>query len=73
MVEQPRPDIPVFIVKSDSGKELTLHINQLLPLGENEATEEEKETNMHNESVKEKDHEVVKQDSLNGTKDALSG
>ena len=43
VVEQPRPDIPVFIVKSDSGKELILHRNQLLPLGEKEETAEEKE------------------------------
>ena len=73
VVEQPRPDIPVFIVKSDSGKELTLHRNQLLPLGEKEETAEKREKNMQHESVQEKEHEVVKQDSLKGKKDASGG
>ena len=73
VVEQPTPDIPVFIVKSDSGKELTLHWDQLLPLGEKEKTAEKKGKNTQHESVQEKEHEVVKQDSLNGNKDASSG
>ena len=73
VVEQPRPDIPMFTVKSDSGKELTLHRNQLLPLGEKEETAEEKEKNMQRESGQEKEPEVVKQDSLNGKRDASGG
>ena len=60
-------------MKSDSGKELTLHRNQLLPLGEKEETAEEKEKNMQRESVQEKEHEIVivKQDSLNGKKGCI--
>ena len=44
-----------------------------MPLGEKEETAEEKKKNMQHESVQEKEPEVVKQDSLNGKKDASSG
>lgn len=33
VIEQPRPDIPVFRIKSGSGVEKTLHRNHLLPIG----------------------------------------
>ena len=39
VVEQPNPEIPVYVVKSDdSGKKRTLHRNLLLPLGRNRTT-----------------------------------
>ena len=36
VIEQPIPDIPVYNVKSDNGKELSLHRNNLLPIHEKE-------------------------------------
>ena len=71
VIKQPIPDIPVRDVKSDNGKELSRHRNQLLPIHEEKAVGDTEENDKHNSAGK-RDHVVANQDSSEQTKDASS-
>ena len=68
IIEQPIKDIPVFKLKSEKGKELTLHRNKLLPLGEKEDIVKNIENDVQQDSVRKKS--VVENNSVNRRKDA---
>ena len=68
IIEQPIKDIPVFKLRSEKGKELTLHRNKLLLLGEKEDIVKNIENDVQQDSVQKKS--VVENNSVNRRKDA---
>ena len=64
VIEQPRPEIPVFKVKSESGKEKTLHRNLLFKVEEEENDEEldKDRDNQNIDASKIRDHEVMEKE-----------